>query len=152
MRIVGVDQRNFEAWVGLSRKLYPYLSYQEMWEECEAFLKNGEEVGFLYQLDGEYVAFMNLSIKHDYVNGTETSPVVFLEGIYVEEGYRKRGIARELVQFAVQYTLNQGLKELASDSLIDNEVGQAFHEAVGFIEQERVICYSMKVDASEGGR
>lgn len=40
------------------------------------------------------VAFADAALRHDYVNGCESSPVVYLEGIYVQPASRRRGLAR----------------------------------------------------------
>jgi aminoglycoside 6'-N-acetyltransferase I len=42
------------------------------------------------------IGFIEGSIRGDYVNGTETSPVGFVEGVYVLPVLRRRGIARQL--------------------------------------------------------
>ena len=39
------------------------------------------------------VGFAQVQLRRDYVGGNHLSPVGYLEGIYVEETYRRRGIA-----------------------------------------------------------
>jgi aminoglycoside 6'-N-acetyltransferase I len=77
----------------------------------------------------------------DYVNGATSSPVAFLEGLYVEPKWRRRGVARALVESVVAWALQQNLSELASDSLIDNAPAHAAHRALGFEETERVVYF-----------
>lgn len=43
------------------------------------------------------LGFTEASIRTDYVNGTNSSPVAFLEGLYVQPASRGEGIARQLV-------------------------------------------------------
>ena len=45
----------------------------------------------------EALGFAEASIRTDYVNGTHSSPVAFLEGLYVKPDSRGQGIARQLV-------------------------------------------------------
>ncbi len=52
-------------------------------------------------------------MRTDYVEGTESSPVGYLEGIFVKEEYRKNGYAKELLFACVKY----GQKEIDAVSL-----------------------------------
>jgi aminoglycoside 6'-N-acetyltransferase I len=87
------------------------------------------------------IAFAEASLRHDYVNGCDTSPVGFLEGIYVVPLFRRRGVVASLVRAVEQWTLAQGASELASDALINNVDGHRMHAALGFQETERVVCF-----------
>jgi aminoglycoside 6'-N-acetyltransferase I len=109
----------------------------------------GDDAGVWLGLDasGEAVGFAEASIRRDYVNGTETSPVGFLEGLYVDPAWRRRGVGRALVDAVGQWTRQQGCSELASDALIDNSVSHAAHAAYGFEETERVVYFRKRVDA-----
>ena len=64
--------------------------------EMEACLANPErQAAFLCEDDAGVVAgFAEASLRRDYVNGCETSPVAFLEGIFVVPSRRRRGVAR----------------------------------------------------------
>jgi aminoglycoside 6'-N-acetyltransferase I len=68
--------------------------------------------------------------------------VVFLEGIFVAPDHRKRGVAAALVEAVADWGRAKGCTEFASDALIDNLDSHAFHRAIGFAEQERVVCFS----------
>jgi aminoglycoside 6'-N-acetyltransferase I len=75
------------------------------------------------------------------VNGTESSPVAFLEGLYVAPAFRRQGIAALLVDQAQQWARERGCTELASDALLDNSASQEMHKALGFTETERVVYF-----------
>lgn len=60
--------------------------------------KDENSTCFIKFIDKKVVVFANIALRHDYVEGTETSPVGYLEGVYVKENYRKKGYARELVE------------------------------------------------------
>lgn len=77
----------------------------------------------------------------DYVNGAESSPVAFLEGIYVAPDARRRGVARNLVVEAERWATSKGCKELASDARLENTASHAMHAALGFVETERVVFF-----------
>jgi aminoglycoside 6'-N-acetyltransferase I len=84
------------------------------------------------------VGFIEASKRVDYVNGTNSSPVAFLEGLYVVQSSRRQGVARALVESVVKWALAEGCSELASDSLLHNSAAHAVHRALGFEETERV--------------
>ncbi len=90
---------------------------------------------------GDTVGFAEASLRHDYVNGCDTSPVAFLEGIYVIPSARQRGVARALVAAVQSWARQQGCTELASDTSIDNADSQQMHEALGFVETQRVVYF-----------
>ena len=91
--------------------------------------------------NGDALGFAEASVRHDYVNGTATTPVGFLEGLYVTDAWRRRGVGRALVEAVEQWTREQGCIELASDALIDNAPSHAAHAAYGFEETERVVYF-----------
>lgn len=109
--------------------------------------------------NNQAVAMLEASIRHEYVNGTETSPVAYLEGIYVCPEFRRLGVATNLIRqaehWATQFACtefasdtavdNFACTEFASDTAVDNLVGQAMHKALGFQETERVIYFSKKI-------
>jgi len=88
------------------------------------------------------VGFIEGSLRSDYVNGTESSPVGFVEGVYVVPSWRRKGIARQLFAAIGDWAKARGCRELASDALIDNEASQRAHRALGFRETERVVYFT----------
>jgi aminoglycoside 6'-N-acetyltransferase I len=89
----------------------------------------------------EALGFAEASIRTDYVNGSHSSPVAFLEGLYVRPANRGQGIARQLVAGVQLWACEMGCTELASDALLDNQASHAMHEALGFVETERVVYF-----------
>lgn len=87
------------------------------------------------------IGFIEGSIRADYVNGTETSPVGFVEGVYVLPTWRRRGVARRLYEAIGDWAKARGCHELASDALLENEASQRAHNALGFRETERVVYF-----------
>ena len=91
------------------------------------------------------IGFIEGSIRSDYVNGTETSPVGFVEGVYVAPAMRRQGVARRLYDAIGDWAKARGCRELASDALLDNESSQRAHRALGFEETERVVYFTKKL-------
>ena len=145
MAIIIAKEEHLKVWTDLAVQLFPNDTYEAEWQLNAEILELENEMGFLYEQEGKIVAYMHLAIRHDYVNGTETSPVVFLEAIYVLPEYRKRNIGRELVTYAEDFARQKGVRQLASDCLLDNTASERFHKSCGFIEKERVICFAKDV-------
>ena len=91
------------------------------------------------------IAFAQCQLRRDYVEGTETSPVGYLEGIYVREDFRRRGVARELLAACEQWARKQGCREFASDCELTNRESERFHRALGFGEAGRISCFVKKL-------
>ena len=81
-------------------------------------------------------------LRFDYVEGTDSSPVGYLEGIFVLEEYKKRGYAKELLGECQNWAKDQGCLEFASDCELDNEDSLKFHLKMGFAEANRIICFT----------
>src|SRR5262245_13846562 len=58
----------------------------------------------------------------DYATGCMTSLVAYSEGWYVNAESRRHRLGSRLVQAAEAWARHQGLKEIASDTQIDNRV------------------------------
>jgi aminoglycoside 6'-N-acetyltransferase I len=76
-----------------------------------------------------------------YAEGCVTSPVAYIEAWYVDADDRRRGIGRALFAAAEQWGRDQGLREIASDALIENETSIIAHKALGYEEIERIVCF-----------
>jgi len=134
-----------DGWLPLRSALWPD-SAPDGEREAEAILGTPERYRVLVFVgqDGNAQGFSEASIRSDYVNGTSSSPVAFLEGLYVLPSCRGRGVARQLVAAIQQWALCMGCTELASDALLANVGSHGMHEALGFVETERVV-YFLKV-------
>ena len=96
---------------------------------------------------GGLCGLIEVSLR-DYAEGCQTSPVAYIEGWYVDEHSRRRALGTQLVQAAEAWARNQGLKEIASDTQIDNTVSIQAHKVLGYEEVERLVCFRKALDAS----
>lgn len=94
---------------------------------------------------GDAIGFAEASLRHDYVNGTESSPVAFLEGIHVVPACRRTGVAGQMVQAVEHWARQLGCSELASDTDIANIASQKLHDALGFTETQRVVYFRKRL-------
>ena len=110
-------------------------------KELEALLEQPEAALFLAQSQGEAVGFAQCQLRCDYVEGTQSSPGGYLEGIYVKPAFRPRGIARALEGACEEFARSRGCTEFASDCALSNIDSQRFHQKLGFAEANRICCF-----------
>jgi len=131
------------------------LLRQLLWPDCSTEVHNVEidrtlsqrekfQAFISYNEQKEPVGFAEAALR-DYVNGCESSPVAFLEGIFVLKKYRRKGIGAALVGEVMKWAEYKGVKELGSDALIDNEVSHRFHKSTGFVETEKVVYFKKSI-------
>ncbi len=101
----------------------------------------GSCVMLAFDADGAAVGFAEAKLRHDYVNGTGSSPVAFLEAWFVATEARGRGVGRALIAGVEAWARTCGCSEFASDALLDNSGSHAAHLGCGFQETERVVYY-----------
>ena len=99
----------------------------------------------LARLHGASVGFAEARLRTDHVNGCDSAPVAFLEGIYVRPAWRRRGVARDLCDAIEAWAAALGCREFASDASLASGDAQRAHEALGFEEAERVVFYRKAV-------
>ncbi|MCJ8519692.1 aminoglycoside 6'-N-acetyltransferase I [Pseudorhizobium tarimense] len=131
---------DFEPWSALRHSLWSDQSAEAHLAEIEDLQRR--QAGTCY---GAFraevlIAFAEISIR-PYANGCTSTPVPFLEGIFVEEDNRRMGIARLLLAQIEADLRAKGYVELCSDAEMHNISSHRAHQHWGFIETERVIYF-----------
>lgn len=132
----------------LALKVWDDALLADLTHEFEVMSQGDHCASFIKYVNDQPVGFANVSLRVDYVEGCETSPVGYLEGLYVEHQYRHNGYATELMKVCEQWAWEQGCQEFASDCLLTNEESLAFHLSCGFQEANRLICFHKKLQDS----
>lgn len=131
---------------GLAIQMWEDNVLEELALELAEIIGSSEAVVFLGTVNGNAIGFAQCQLRHDYVEGTETSPVGYLEGIFIEENYRKQGYAKQLLAACENWAKEQGCTEFASDCELENTESLKFHLSLGFEEANRVICFTKPLD------
>ena len=107
---------------------------------------NGKQSSFFIKYIHDLpIGFAQCSLRTDYVEGTDSSPVGYLEGIFVKEEHRKNGYAKELLNACEKWAKEMGCNEFASDCELNNVDSFKFHMAMGFEEANRIICFKKRI-------
>ena len=130
-----------EAIAGLAIRMWGDHDPNDLANEFRELISSEGSACFIKYVDEKPVAFAQVQLRHDYVEGTASSPVGYLEGIFVSEGYRKKGYAAELLSECEKWAKEKGCTEFASDCELDNADSLRFHLATGFEETSRIICF-----------
>lgn len=133
--------QNLPGLMPLVLELWADCSFDEELENYKRIVDSTDEICYLVKDIEEYVAFIHISIRHDYVEGSGDLPVAYIEAIYVKPHCQRKGIAKMLVGVAENWAKQKGLRQLASDAEIENRVSIDFHKKVGFQEAGRIVCF-----------
>ncbi len=117
----------------------------ELETEFVETLNDRQSTFFIKYINDLPVGFAQCGLRTDYVEGTESSPVGYLEGIFVKEECRKNGYAKELLCACEKWAKEIGCSEFASDCELNNIDSFKFHMAMGFDEANRIICFKKKI-------
>ena len=126
-------------------QLWPDNSLNEAEDILKEYFSGEETAVFIHEIREKYVGLALCGLRHDYVEGCETSPVGYLEGIVVDSEYRNQGIARTLCEECEAWAKEQGCTEFASDCELTNTESLRFHMRLGFQEENRIICFKKTI-------
>ena len=91
--------------------------------------------------DGVLAGFLEVDLRSHADGCNPLRPVGYIEGWYVAENHRHKGIGRKLLAAAEDWARSQGCVEVASDTWVDNELSQRVHEALGYEVVDRCVHY-----------
>ncbi len=145
MEIRRATFEDVSAVTNLALQLWPQHKFSELSEEFSETIFNSDTAFFLAFQGEQPIGFAQCQLRRDYVEGTDSSPVGYLEGIFVAEDFRKNGIARKLLTACESWAKGKGCTEFASDCELINTQSLQFHLSVGFLEANRIICFTKKL-------
>ncbi len=129
----------------LAIQIWDDNTVMELEKEFADLTQSDKAVCFIKYVENIAVGFAQCQIRTDYVEGTETSPVGYLEGIFIVETYRHNGYAKELLKECEKWAKDKKCSEFASDCELDNIDSLRFHMAMGFAETNRIICFKKNI-------
>ena len=143
--IVEIAHSNYQEIARLASKLWPDSSLEEEKEYFHHCISDTTHTAFLLTVNTKSVGFVLVSLRTDFVEGTKSKPVCYIEGIYVEPPHRRKGYAELLIQKAEHWGKEMNCTEIASDAEINNMASIAFHKRIGFKEINRVVCFAKAI-------
>lgn len=144
--IVYATNNHQKYYIKLGQALWPESSTVELEQSFNEIMASDRDRILFYQVEEELVGFMHLSIRIDYVEGTEASPTGFIEGVYVKEAHRRKGYSQQLLETGEAWLKKKGCQQIGSDIHLDNEISYHFHKSLGFKEASRLIAFIKDIE------
>ena len=143
--IVQADIKDAKTVAGLAINMWSSHTIDELTADLGQVIADKNAVVFLCCIKENAIGFAQCQLRFDYVEGTDSSPVGYLEGIYITEDFRHQGYGKMLLRACEQWAMEHGCKEFASDCELDNAQSLSFHLHSGFDEVNRIICFTKKL-------
>lgn len=143
--IVDYKPSDFQSWLDMSLILFKDYPPEETEFELKRMTDNPKYKTFMAKSGNTSIGFVTVSIRTDYVEGSKTSPVGYVEAIYVDSNYRKQGLAKLLFKKGEHWTKLQGCSEIGSDTWDWNKAAQDFHQKLGFQKEDVLVHYIKKI-------
>jgi aminoglycoside 6'-N-acetyltransferase I len=148
MHIRPVQPTDRAEWLRMRLQLWGGIPEEHTNDMNTYFASPQEAVTFVVERSaGKLGGFIEVSLRN-YAEGCTTSPVAYIEGWYVDQDLRRGKVGSQLVHTAEEWARRRGFKEIASDTQIDNMVSLQAHQALGYEEVERIICFRKRLDES----
>jgi aminoglycoside 6'-N-acetyltransferase I len=147
IRIRLAEPRDCQLLSRLRAALWPESSAEEHWKELASLLaaKRSRALPlaiFVAETPDETLAgFLEAGLRSHADGCDARRPVGFVEGWFVAQDYRAKGVGRQLLSAAEEWARGNGCAEMASDAQIDNDLSQRVHEALGFEVVDRCVHY-----------
>lgn len=133
-----------DQWLAMRRELWRDEDQWLLATDVDKYFAGDEpllhEVLLAFDGSSRALGFAELNIR-PYAEGCETDRIAYLEGWFVVADARRTGVGAALMQAAEEWGRAQGCTEFASDALLENEVSEKAHKALGFTEVERLRCF-----------
>lgn len=133
-------RRDIDIAAKLRVQLWSRLSRSSHAKELSEFLSDRKFKWWIVFDEDKPVGFAEVYLRR-YVNGCRQMPVPFLEGIWVDKKYRRRGAGRMLIEKISDWASARGFAEIGSDANIKNSRSHKSHASWGFKETERVVYF-----------
>ena len=135
----------------LRTTLWPEGSLDEHRRELVEIFEGAWSRTYPYQVlvaegDRHLIGFAEVTLRSRADGCDPLRPAGYLEGWFVAESHRRRGIGAALLRAAEDWARAQGCTEMASDTWLDNEVSQRAHEALGFEVVDRVVNFRKSLE------
>jgi aminoglycoside 6'-N-acetyltransferase I len=136
-RITSEDR---EAWFQMRKGIWPEAADDYLNFDMDDLLESVVDAVFIAFVDGTSAGVVEVSLR-EYAEGSDASPVGYIEAWFVYAQFRGLGVSSMLVNAAEDWAQEHGCTEMGSDTWLDNELGIRAHLKLGYHEAERLVHF-----------
>jgi aminoglycoside 6'-N-acetyltransferase I len=107
---------HLEQIMKLARKLWPEYTENKLGKAYYQILEDENSAIFLAEENRVFVGFAQCTLRNDYVQGTESGTINYLEGIYLEPEHCGQSVATELLEHCEKFAKEHGCTKFTSDN------------------------------------
>ncbi|HEC19599.1 MAG TPA: GNAT family N-acetyltransferase [Gammaproteobacteria bacterium] len=148
MKLLSIKESQFALWKEMREGVYSSLDdeFHEL-EMKKIFLSDDWFCYFLASENSRILGLAELSSRN-IVDGCLSTPVAYLEGLYIKKEYRGIGLGREAIGAIKDWCKEKGFAELGVDTELVNLKAQEFFKAVGFHETYRIVQFRTRIESA----
>jgi len=135
-----ITQEDKAEWLRMRKGIWPEAPDEYLDFDMDEILASDNDMVIFACIEGRPIGLTETKIR-DYGEGCETSPVGYLEGWFVQEEYRGKGVVSIMTKVAEDWVREKGCTEMASDTWLDNEPSIRAHVKMGYNEAERLVHF-----------
>lgn len=132
---VSIDQ-NADALLALDTEP---LWKTRKWAGVQAELAASPSDHFVAELNGDVIGYIT-------THPQPAAGIGLIPNMAVDARYRRRGVASRLIEHAIDYLRNCGMRVAKIETLVQNAQGQTLYPSFGFQEVARQIHYVRRLD------
>ncbi len=145
MKLIPINKNEFPLWEKMRKDLYRTLDDIYRLQEMENIFESDIwYCRFIEDKNIQIIGLVELSSRN-IVDGCLSSPVAYLEGLYLKPEYREKGLGKEVIKIILNWCREEGFSELATDTELTNIKAQNFYKTIGFQETDRVVEFRIEV-------
>jgi len=146
MKFIPIQEDKFPLWKKMREDVYSLINDEFHNLEMNLITNRSDwYCYFIVNYQNQILGFVELSSRN-VVDGCLTSPVAYIEGLYLEKDYRGSGVGTNVVKSIKNWCKEHGFSELGTDTELSNIEAQNFFRSTGFQETYRIVEFCTKID------
>ena len=139
------EREDLDEWLRLRATLWPECAAEQHELEMGSVLADADRAAVFVAAGGPgLVGFVEVAMR-PWADGCDTSPVGYVEGLYVAPEARGTGVGKALLRAAEAWAADRGCREIASDTEVDNAPSRALHRSLGYEEGEVLVHFHKRI-------
>ena len=127
-KIIKLDPKNFKK----CSNIWDMKRHADLAEKFYGELLTGNRVTYVFQVKDKYIGEISLVFDMNDLDYTIKKQRIYVSRLLVKPEYRRKGIGRKLVEFAVESAKKMGYSEMSIGVDLDNYAALKLYFEAGF--------------------